>query len=58
MKTCATCGLVTDSGELTCPVCGHRMPLKWNVSERTVRKAGLALLIPVLAYIAMVAIFR
>lgn len=48
---------MTDSGDITCPVCGHRMPIKWNVSEMALRKAGLTVLIPVLLWFAMTAIF-
>lgn len=58
MKTCSKCGLVTDAGDLTCPVCGHRLPINWNVSEKAVRKAGLTVLIPVLIYFVMSALFR
>ncbi len=58
MKTCSSCGLVTDSGDLACPVCGTRLPINWNISESKVRKAGLTILIPVLIYFAMSAIFR
>ena len=35
-----SCGLTTDSFELTCPVCGTRMPLNLKVSELTWRKIG------------------
>lgn len=58
MRTCSSCGLVTDSTDLSCPVCGHRMPIKLMVSERSLRKAGLTLLIPVLIYFAMSALFQ
>jgi hypothetical protein len=58
VKTCPSCGLVTDSNDLTCPVCGRRMPIRWNVSELTLRKIGLTLLIPLLIWLAMTALFR
>jgi hypothetical protein len=58
MRQCASCGFTTDSGELTCPICGRRLPLNLKVSELTWRKLGLALLIPVLVYLAMTAILR
>jgi hypothetical protein len=45
--------LTTDSRDLTCPVCGRRLPLGFGLSELTVRKIGLALLIPVLIWIVM-----
>ena len=57
MKQCPSCGLTTDSNELTCPVCGKRMPLNLRFSELTVRKVGLALLIPLLVWFLMRAIF-
>jgi RNA polymerase subunit RPABC4/transcription elongation factor Spt4 len=53
MRQCAGCGLTTDSGDLTCPVCGRRLPLQLGVSQLTVRKIGLAILIPVLIWIVM-----
>jgi len=58
MRQCPSCGLTTDSHELTCPVCGTRMPLNFKVSELAWRKVGLALLIPVLVYLAMTALLR
>jgi hypothetical protein len=58
MRQCPSCGLRTDSHELTCPVCGKRMPLNFKVTEVTWRKIGLALLIPVLVYFAMTALLR
>ena len=58
MKQCPSCGFTTDSGELTCPVCGKRMPLNIKVSELTWRKIGLAWLIPILVYLAMTAALR
>jgi hypothetical protein len=57
VKTCSSCGLVTDSGDLVCPVCGHRLPINWNISEMKLRKAGLTVLIPVLVWFAMSALF-
>jgi hypothetical protein len=45
--------LTTDSRDLTCPVCGRRLPLRLGLTELTVRKIGLALLIPVLVWIVM-----
>jgi hypothetical protein len=51
MRQCSGCGLTTDSRDLTCPVCGRRLPL--GMSELTVRKVGLAILIPVLVWIVM-----
>lgn len=53
MRQCPACGLTTDSSDLFCPVCGRRLPLKLGVSEITVRKVGLAILIPALIYIFM-----
>ena len=53
MRQCPSCGLTTDSSELTCPVCGRRLPLNLGVSERTLRKVGLALLIPFLIWVVM-----
>lgn len=58
MRQCPSCGLTTDSSELTCPVCGKRMPLNLQVSTLTLRKLGLALLIPALVYLAMTALIR
>jgi len=58
MRQCSSCGFTTDSGELTCPICGRRLPLNLKVSELTWRKIGLALLIPVLIYFAMTALLR
>ena len=51
MRQCSGCGLATDSRDLTCPVCGRRLPL--GISELSVRKIGLAVLIPVLVWIVM-----
>ena len=42
----------------TCPVCGRRLPLNLGFTELTWRKVGLALLIPVLVYLAMTALLR
>jgi hypothetical protein len=53
MRQCSGCGLTTDSRELSCPVCGRRLPLSLGMSELTVRKIGLAVLIPVLVWIVM-----
>ena len=53
MRQCPSCGLTTDSTDLFCPVCGHRLPLRLGFSEKTWRKIGLAVLIPVLVYLAM-----
>ena len=53
MRQCPGCGLTTDTRDLTCPVCGRRLPLKLGLSELTVRKIGLAILIPVLVWIVM-----
>ena len=58
MRQCPSCGLTTDGNELTCPVCGKRMPLNLRISELTWRKVGLALLIPILVYLAMTALLR
>jgi hypothetical protein len=57
MRQCPACGLMTDSSDLLCPVCGHRLPIRLGVSERTLRKLGLAILIPLLVYIAMTRLF-
>jgi hypothetical protein len=48
---------MTDSSDLLCPVCGHRLPIRLGVSEGTLRKLGLAILIPLLVYIAMTRLF-
>jgi hypothetical protein len=53
MKQCAGCGLTTDTSDLTCPVCGRRLPLSLGISQLTARKIGLGILIPVLVWIAM-----
>ena len=58
MRRCPSCGFTTDSGELSCPVCGRRLPLNFRVSEKTLRKVGLALLIPFLVWLAMTSLFR
>jgi tRNA(Ile2) C34 agmatinyltransferase TiaS len=58
MKQCPSCGLTTESNEMTCPVCGTRMPLNLKVSELTWRKIALAVLIPVLVYLAMTSLLR
>jgi hypothetical protein len=52
MRQCTGCGLSTDTRDLTCPVCGRRLPLSF-MSELTFRKVGLAILIPVLVWIVM-----
>jgi tRNA(Ile2) C34 agmatinyltransferase TiaS len=57
MRQCPTCGFTTESG-LTCPVCGRRLPLQIMPGERTLRKIGLALLIPVLIWLAMTALLN
>ena len=57
MRQCPSCGLTTDSNDLACPVCGKRLPLNLRVSELTLRKIGLAVLIPVLVWVAMSALF-
>jgi hypothetical protein len=44
---------MTDSTDLFCPVCGHRLPLKLGFSDLTWRKIGLGLLIPFLVYLVM-----
>jgi hypothetical protein len=53
MRQCSGCGLTTDTRDLTCPVCGRRLPLSLGMSQLTVRKVGLAILIPVLVWIVM-----
>jgi hypothetical protein len=53
MRQCAGCGLTTDTRDLTCPVCGRRLPLSLGISQLTVRKIGLAILIPFLVWIVM-----
>jgi tRNA(Ile2) C34 agmatinyltransferase TiaS len=58
MRQCPSCGLTTESNEMTCPVCGTRMPLNLKVSELTWRKIALAVLIPVLVYLAMNSLLR
>jgi hypothetical protein len=58
MRQCPSCGLTTESHELICPVCGKRMPLNLKVSELTWRKIALAVLIPVLVYLAMTSLLR
>jgi tRNA(Ile2) C34 agmatinyltransferase TiaS len=58
MRQCPSCGLTTESNEMTCPVCGTRMPLNLKVSELTWRKIALAVLIPVLVYLAMTSLLR
>ena len=58
MRQCPSCGFNSESGELTCPICGRRLPLNLGLSELTLRKLGLALLIPVLVYLAMTALLR
>ena len=58
MRQCPSCGLTTESHELTCPVCGKRLPLNLKVSELTWRKVALAVLIPVLVYLAMTSLLR
>jgi RNA polymerase subunit RPABC4/transcription elongation factor Spt4 len=55
MRQCVGCGLTTDSRDLTCPVCGRRLPL--GISWLTVRKIGLAILIPLLVWIVMTKLF-
>ena len=49
---------MTDSSDLLCPVCGRRLPLKLGISERTLRKVGLAILIPFLIYLMMTRLFN
>ena len=58
MRQCSSCGFTTDSGELTCPICGRRLPLNLGFTELTWRKLGLAVLIPILVYLAMTALIR
>ena len=53
MRQCPGCGFTTDSRDLTCPVCGRRLPFSLGISELTVRKIGLAILIPFLIWIVM-----
>jgi len=53
MRQCTGCGLTTDTRDLTCPVCGRRLPISFGMSYLTVRKVGLAILIPVLVWIVM-----
>jgi len=53
MRQCSGCGLTTDAGDLTCPVCGRRLPLKLGISPLAMRKIGLAILIPALVWIVM-----
>jgi len=53
MRQCSGCGLNTDVGDLTCPVCGRRLPLGFGFTKLTMRKIGLAILIPVLVWIVM-----
>ena len=57
MRQCPSCGFTTDSG-LTCPVCGRRLPLNLGFTSVTWRKLGLAILIPILVYLAMIALIR
>ena len=53
MRQCSGCGFTTDSRDLTCAICGRRLPISLGISELAVRKIGLALLIPVLVWIVM-----
>lgn len=53
MRQCPSCGFTTDGGDLTCPVCGRRLPLNLGVSSLTLRKIGLAVLIPFLVWVVM-----
>jgi len=53
MRQCSGCSFTTDSRDLTCPVCGRRLPLQLGMSDLTVRKIGLTILIPVLVWIVM-----
>jgi hypothetical protein len=57
MRQCPSCGFTTDSG-LTCPVCGRRLPLNLGFTAVSWRKLGLAILIPILVYLAMTALIR
>ena len=58
MRQCPSCGLTTDTSDLTCPVCGHRLPLNLLPSGLTLRKIGLALLIPFLVWVAMTSLLN
>ena len=58
MRQCPSCGFASDTGDLTCPVCGTRLPLGLIPSQLTLRKIGLALLIPFLVYIVMTTLLR
>lgn len=58
MRQCPSCGFTTDSSDLTCPVCGRRLPLKLLPSDLTLRKIGLALLIPVVIWLLMTSLLH
>jgi|GEM_PF-2846687 hypothetical protein len=53
MRTCAQCGFQTDGGGLSCPLCGHRLPILWGISELTLRRIGITVLVPLLVWIVM-----
>jgi hypothetical protein len=53
MRQCSGCGFTTDSSDVSCPVCGRRLPLQLGISDLTFRKIGLTILIPVLIWIVM-----
>ncbi len=53
MRQCSGCGFTTDAGDLSCPVCGRRLPFHLGISELAFRKIGLTVLIPVLVWIVM-----
>lgn len=57
MRQCPSCGFTTDTSDLTCPVCGKRLPLNLGLSSLTIRKIGLALLIPFLVWVVMTTFF-
>ncbi len=56
MRQCPSCGLNTDTSDLLCPVCGHRLPLQL-MSGTTARKVGLTVLIPALVWVVMTRLF-
>ena len=60
-RACKHCGVTADPGEVTCPACGNVLPFSFSslgLTDRALRKIGLALLIPVVVWKVMTALLN
>lgn len=59
LRICKHCGVTADPGDATCPACGNVLPFSLSalgLTGVTLRKIGLAVLIPVVIWKVMTAL--